>query len=462
MRLLPLAASALAVLAAGCGETLVDHNAIIGILDDASTCGEGQVVCDGVCTTQSAAACGSACTPCPAAPAHAEEVCIPTGPGGHEGSCEFRCEPGLLRCASGASGPDACCAPALVAAGGEFSCASTTAGDVHCFGAGDAGQLGTAEFPYVDMPAGDRAVATRLRGFTAAVDALVAGGAHACASSAGVTRCWGNGAAFGMSGTFLDPVSVATLAGATALAAGKTHTCGIVADEVRCVGTAPDAGGGRPSLDGTAVAVAAGDRFTCALVESAPGTNVVKCWGQDTFGQLGGGATGTSSSVPVTVGSLVLPGDLITLAAGARHACAGNQSGAQEALWCWGSNAQRQAAEATAEIVPPTLHAKVKGKPILALSAGDQATCALEGDAAGNPLSCWSSNALVAGGLSTIEPNDVVVAAGSFSAGALHTCYVDAVASPARLKCFGTGSRGRLGGGGTNDSAAPGVPVLDR
>jgi hypothetical protein len=450
-RLLPVAVTlAAAVAAGGCGETLVDH-AGVGVLSSAARCGDNQVVCDGACVTQTAAACGTACAVCPAAPANATEVCGTFGPGGHDGSCDFTCADGLLRCGAG------CCAPALVAAGGAFSCASTTSGEVHCFGAGDVGQLGNGA-------AADRATSAVLRGFAAPVTALSAGDSHACAVSGGATLCWGNGAAFGASGAVLDPQVVPALAGATAISAGVSHTCGLVGGQVVCVGRAADAGGGSPALGGTALAVAAGDRFSCALVDQGAGSAAVKCWGVDTFGQLGDGLAGSASATPLTVGSGLIASSVTHLAAGARHACAGTETPAsRSALWCWGDNSAKQLGAAAGALLGPTLNARVS-KGILDLSGGGHATCALESDpgGGGDVLSCWTSDAgLLA--VTTGEPIQIAAAPSryAFSAGGAHVCFVDALQSPARLKCFGAGARGQLGNGARSGSLAA-VSVQDR
>ncbi len=410
-----------------------------------------------VCTEQTPGSCGATCgVVCPAPPQNASAVCKPVGPGGHDGVCVFECQAGLLRCG------DACCSPALVAAGGEFTCASSTAGEVHCFGAGDSGELATGALA-------DRAYSSALAPALAitGVTALVAGGAHACALTSTGTHCWGARAAFGASGSgrvALEPELVPTLAGATALAAGTSHTCAVVPSGVRCVGAAPAAGGGSPSLGGTVLAVAAGDAFSCALVDGGGG-RLVKCWGDDTYGQLGDGG-GAAAGTVVTV---AVPGTVQHLAAGARHACAGDPTGAVKdaALWCWGDNTTLQLGPLGPGIFAPTLSAKVK-KPVLAISGGGHATCAVEADAGAHLLSCWSSDPLVAGGaIVNGEPNPVASAlAGpglppAVSAGAAHTCFVDAAAAPAKLKCFGAGGRGRLGDGAGATSTSP-VLVLDR
>ena len=447
---------AVALLLAACGGTLVDHHGT-GILSDSASCGGGEVACGGRCVAQSPDACGASCALCGEPPANATEICTPVGAGGHDGVCDFVCDDGLLRCGSG------CCAPALVASGSDFTCASSTAGEVHCFGAGDLGQLGNASTL-------DRATATKLRGFTSPVSALAAGDGHACAISGTVTKCWGDGPAFGSLGTVTDPQDVPSLANATKIAAGAAHTCAVKANgDVLCVGEGAIAGGGFQSaatLGGQAIDVASSDGFTCALVNTGSG-NAVKCWGNNAFGQLGDAVAGIppegASTVAVTV---PLPSSTIQkISAGTRHACAGGSTNGQE-LYCWGANGSLQLGQLGTGIQAPTYFPdSTLHKPIESVAAGGLATCAVVNDNGTHRPYCWSSDPLVSGGVNLNgKPNPLppnTTGGFAFSAGASHTCYVDASQSPPRLACFGLGDRGRLGNGSIVSSATP-VLAIDR
>jgi len=71
--------------------------------------------------------------------------------------------------------------------------------------------------------------------------------------------------------------------------------------------------------------VAGGYEYTCALMTDS----TVKCWGDNTYGQLGNG-TNTSSTIPVDVYGI----DSAThIDAGYRHACAVLEDGSAQ---CWG------------------------------------------------------------------------------------------------------------------------------
>ena len=76
--------------------------------------------------------------------------------------------------------------------------------------------------------------------------------------------------------------------------------------------------------------ISAGNNHTCALNESGG----VKCWGVNSFGQIGDGST-TSRLVPTAVTGLSSGVSMISL--GAVHSCALTELGGVK---CWGSNFQ--------------------------------------------------------------------------------------------------------------------------
>jgi len=85
-------------------------------------------------------------------------------------------------------------------------------------------------------------------------------------------------------------------------------------------------GGARPASADTAAAFAAGGSDTCA-VTTAGG---LKCWGLNSFGQLGDGTT-TWRYTPVDVSGLT--GGVAAVAGGPFHTCALTTAGG---LKCWG------------------------------------------------------------------------------------------------------------------------------
>lgn len=81
-----------------------------------------------------------------------------------------------------------------------------------------------------------------------------------------------------------------------------------------------------------ATAISVGNQFACALVGA---TGEVKCWGDNTYGQLGQGSTWTNTGAnhagPFTVG--LGTNNAVAVANGAQFACAVRATGA---VACWG------------------------------------------------------------------------------------------------------------------------------
>ncbi|MGB2297313.1 MAG: RCC1 domain-containing protein, partial [Poseidonia sp.] len=96
--------------------------------------------------------------------------------------------------------------------------------------------------------------------------------------------------------------------------------------------TAINLGAGR-----TAVALATGERHTCAILDNGE----VKCWGGDSYGQLGNGPTitanqGSPSSTSVDLGT---GRTAVAISAGNHHTCAILDNGDMK---CWGGDYRGQ------------------------------------------------------------------------------------------------------------------------
>ena len=289
-----------------------------------------------------------------------------------------------------------------VGAGGYHTCALTSAGGVRCWGLNDTGQLGDGTTTNSKTP-----VAVNELG--SGVVAVGAGGYHTCAvTSAGGVRCWGDNA-YGQLGIDMSigssstPVTVTELAsGAATVAAGTYHTCAVTsAGGVRCWG---DNTYGQLGIDmaigssNTAVtvtelasgaaAVAAGDYHTCAVMDAAHDSGV-RCWGANGSGQLGDGTT-IASSTPVTVSELA--GSAAAVAAGSAHTCAlldGTHAGE---IQCWGANGYGQLGDGTmtGRGTPADVSGLASGG--VAVAAGANHTCVLMDVAHGGGVKCWGDN----------------------------------------------------------------------
>lgn len=226
-------------------------------------------------------------------------------------------------------------------------CALTTAGAVKCWGESNAYDLG-----YCCAKSATPGAAASSSAYTAVVSgnfhkcALTNVGGVECWG-------WGGLVGDGTTEHRTNPVPVVGLSsGVVALAAGYRHTCAVtVAGAVKCWGGNfyGEIGDGTKwngrltpvqvsGLTSGIVAVAAGDYYTCAL--SSVGE--VRCWGHNVFGQLGDG-TAIDRLTPKLVSNLGGVG--LAISAGANHTCA--LLATSRALRCWGFNSYGQLGDGT-------------------------------------------------------------------------------------------------------------------
>ena len=280
--------------------------------------------------------------------------------------------------------------PALsLAAGDRHTCALTTTGEVSCWGANDAGQLGDGSLL-------DRGRAVGVQGLRADLIRIAAGENHSCALSVeGAVRCWGKNASGQLGdGTFVPRRRATPMRGrvnAAEISAGGRHTCAVTtAGEVECWGAndwgqlgtgAPTARSKPrrvPGLTDRAVDVTNGDNHSCALMSAG----AVECWGANDLGQLGNG-TRSLRSGPIRVKGLTDAATRVT--AGDNHTCALMRQGR---IHCWGVNDSGQLGAGTLRTLRRAV--TVRGlSDAVGVSAGGDHNCALTG--AGS-LTCWGWN----------------------------------------------------------------------
>lgn len=237
-----------------------------------------------------------------------------------------------------------------VTVGGNHTCAWTSSNRAYCWGGNNAGQLGNGNTE-------DKRQPVRLPDafrFTS----IRAGAMHTCGDSlGGPLYCWGSnsrGQLGNKSGTDSPtPVPTIGLLHFTALALGGFHGCALkegppVEGVAYCVGSNSDGRLGDSSMVSrdslvkvsggySFLAISAGADHTCGITR---GSQSLRCWGNNTSGQLGDGTT-INQSVPI----LVLGSRSFTsVSAGSGHTCGITTDGV---AYCWGRNNAGQLGDGT-------------------------------------------------------------------------------------------------------------------
>ncbi|MBJ7354575.1 MAG: hypothetical protein JHC98_07085 [Thermoleophilaceae bacterium] len=219
--------------------------------------------------------------------------------------------------------------PVAIAVGGQHACALVS-NAVKCWGKNEYGQIG-------DGSVADRLTPTATHVLTSGVTQIATNLSHSCAIASGGAKCWGRNdvgqIGDGTSGTDrTEPVDVTGLTtNVTSVAVGIGHSCAVQSGAVKCWGdntfgqlgvgdSAPHSGLVTPTglTSGVDSVVAFGHR-TCAKLTSGDW----RCWNQYLF-----------EAEPAAVGAIPSTGASVSV--GADHAC----RIVSEALGCWGMNDQ--------------------------------------------------------------------------------------------------------------------------
>jgi len=238
---------------------------------------------------------------------------------------------------------------AAIAAGGYHTCALITGGGVKCWGRNDYGQLGDGSIEERHTPVTVSVSAGG--GPLGGVTIITAGGYHTCAVANGAAKCWGDNESgqLGVGAATTEPISAPVqvsglTSGVAAISAGEYHTCALLNDTtVKCWGynNRGQLGDGTRTERWTPVvvtdttshsplsgvlAITGGYGHTCALVTGGG----IKCWGDNSNGQLGDGTT-IERWTPVDVSGL--NSGVAAVTAGGWHTCALMTVGGAK---CWG------------------------------------------------------------------------------------------------------------------------------
>lgn len=194
-----------------------------------------------------------------------------------------------------------------------------------------------------------------------------------------------------------------------------------------------------------AVQITVGTSFSCALRKSGS----VWCWGSNSYGKFGNG-NDTNSSVPVKGPSYE---DFNFIAAGGNTACGIRQNGE---AWCWGRGSEGQLGNNTVA----TSFSPVKVSNIsnfASLEIYETAACGVAKDGKGY---CWGNEiggAFGNGATSTQQnvPSQILNIT-DFVKLSMHTNFACGLRANGQIWCWGQDTNGRLGNGpGTTSSDVP-------
>lgn len=349
---------------------------------------------------------------------------------------------------------------AYLAAGFNHTCAVSVTGNVYCWGDNADKQLG------MDTSGIYQTLPRLVYGVLGTPAGIASKFNHNCVVTlAGRVQCWGSSSLSQLGtdwgGMAIVPMKVSGIAAPVlSIDTGEDHSCAIDANGgVMCWGENDwgEIGNGLTGSQNSPVAVIGlssgvdkvviGDHHTCALTS----TGGVKCWGVNDWGQLG---TGDYSNRIQPADVTGLTSGVIDIAAGTFHSCA---LLATNAIKCWGSNLLSQLGnENYSKSNVPIDVLNLNGTAIQ-ISAGQDRTCSIMSD---GTIKCWGDNLYGALGVGTYPPyssdeplvvQNVLSGASLVDLRAYHACaVVNGV-----VKCWGHNLYGKLGDGTTDDRHAP-------
>ncbi len=335
---------------------------------------------------------------------------------------------------------------ASVSAGSSHTCGTQTDGTLWCWGRNNNGQAGVGNYATRQFTPAQVGVATTWA-------TVGAGSAFTCATrtGGGTLWCWGvntNGQLGAGNTTQTNvPGQVGALSTWAAVGAGGLgHTCAPKADgTLWCWGqnTYGQLGDGATRATSTRVQVGAATSWTSAGSGTSHACGVLAagtlwCWGQNNYGQLGVGSTATKY-VPTQVAGTTWA----TVAVGTIFTCATKTDGS---LWCWGYDGDGQLGIGIVAIQTSPVRVGLLNTWTQA-SAGAGGTCATRTD---HTLWCWGLNNVGQVGIgNVVTPQGTPVQVGAavtnwdtVTVGYSHTC---ATRTDHTLWCWGDNTGGQVG-----------------
>ncbi|WP_413559506.1 Ig-like domain-containing protein [Bdellovibrio sp. HCB209] len=274
-----------------------------------------------------------------------------------------------------------------VSVGDYFTCAVSKNGHLKCWGLNTNSQLGDGTTTNRKKPV--------LIDDGVLYNKVSAGVSHVCAiTTAGILKCWGLGTSgqigSGSMTTKSTPTVIDSGVSYADVSAGESHTCGITTGKtVKCWGantyyqvSQTGANTYSPTIVDSGIlynSIQAGDQHTCGITSS---DNLVKCWGQNSSGQIGQGTNTSSVSIPTAI----LGGETYSsISAGSSHNCGVTSSGQ---LKCWGYNGSGQLGDGTYVAKSSPTAVSASGDTYTGVAAGSS-TC---GILQSGLLKCWGAD----------------------------------------------------------------------
>lgn len=262
-------------------------------------------------------------------------------------------------------------------------CALMSDTTVKCWGENYSGSLGDGSYYASTTPVVVRDSSNTI--LTGVVDISARG--YPCAlMNTGKVMCWGG--SFGYTASEVSGITTATH-----VAAGSGHACAVLADKTAvCWGQNSygqlgngNTGSGNTPIPVTGltnvVAMTTGSIHTCALLVDT----TVKCWGYNTSGELGDGSNGYNP-LPVSVGGGLT--NVVSISASSSKTCALIGDGSVK---CWGDGSYGQMGDGSASWGARRLPVSVSGlSGVRSISSGYLQTCAVLAD---NTVKCWGGGA---------------------------------------------------------------------
>ena len=343
----------------------------------------------------------------------------------------------------------------LLSAGDGYSCAIFNQGQLKCWGHNDHGQLGDGSTTDRNTPTSISLIGSRSAVSVSAGDShtcvLIENGSVQCWGLNGDYQV-GDGSTTERHSPRL--VSLPSGLWAEQVSAGGFHTCAILSDKtLRCWGNNSNGQiGDGTTVDRSSpknvslpsgripIHVSAGYLSTCALLDDGS----VRCWGSNGVGQLGDGST-TDRTTPAAV-NLPTGRYALTIEIGVGHACAILDD---FFLRCWGSNTYGQIGDGTTtgRTSPTSVSTTLT---VMSFSIGTYGhTCAIFQN---NQLRCWGRNLIgQVGDMTTTSRNTPTMPSTmstltptSIGLGYHHSC---AILDDNRMRCWGSNSHGQIGDG---------------